>query len=213
MQSVLLQQIASGNEPASSWGPAQWATVIGACIAVLGVAATILTASARSRREQRATLYAQALGSVADYVEGPYRVRRKDGTAEHRNAITASLSDVKSSIDHNRALLRLHGRREVADAFEDYALAAAVEAGAQMHAAWLEPAIQSDAEVNLEVAYDRTFSDRYKAQVVAVMQADLDRHTWKGPFAIPRYRRVASARLPDPRNRARQVSGDTDAGK
>ena len=61
------------------WAAAQTVTLTAALIAVLGVAATILTTANRTRREHRAGRYADALSAVGNYLEGPYRIRRKDG--------------------------------------------------------------------------------------------------------------------------------------
>lgn len=171
------------------WGPAQAATVLAALLAITGVAITVLATSGRSRREHAASLYAEALRGVSDYLEGPYRIRRKDGTAQHRNAITAVLSDVKSSIDHSQALLRLHRPAGVAHAYDRYMAAATREAGRQMHEAWKMPAITTDAEVNLEVAYDRTLSKSFQAYVADVMEADL-RRRWYRPRAAFHYQRL-----------------------
>ncbi len=182
------------------WAAAQTVTLTAALIAVLGVAATILTTANRTRREHRAGLYADALSAVADYLEGPYRIRRKDGTPAHRNAISAGLSDVKAAIDHSQTLLRLHAPPGVADAYDDYVDAAKREAGQQMHQAWIAPPISRDSEVNLHAAYDRTLSDRYRRQVVDVMQADLSRRWWK---PTRRYARSVGRRLgPPPPQRA-----------
>jgi hypothetical protein len=183
------------------WEAAQTAALTAALIAVLGVTATILTTAARARREHKTDLYAQALGGVADYLEGPYRIRRKDGTPAHRNAITAALSDVKSSIDHSQELLRLHAPKGVADAYDDYVVAAKIEAGQQMREAWMLPAITADAEVNLRVPYDRTLSNQYRSQVVKVMQADLARRRWN-PWPLARYAWLVHRRLSTPAQQA-----------
>lgn len=177
------------------WAAAQTITLTAAIIAVAGVAATILTATSRARREHRAGLYADALSAVGNYLEGPFRIRRKDGSAAHRNMISAGLSDVKATIDHSQALLRLHADRGVADAYDDYVAAAKCEAGKQMHEAWLVTPITEDKEVNLGTPYDRTLSDKYRKQIVDVMQADLARRWW-----IPsrRYSRSVSRRLGTP---------------
>lgn len=179
------------------WEAAQTATLVAALIAVIGVMATILTTSARARRERKADLYANALGGVADYLEGPYRIRRKDGTSAHRNAITAALSDVKSAIDHSQELLRLHAPAGVANAFDDYVLAARIEAGGQMTQAWLVPAIEKDADVNLHKSFDRTLSEKYRSYVVTVMQADLARRWWN-LWRIARYAWLVRQRLGSP---------------
>lgn len=194
------------------WGPAQSATVVAALLAITGVAITILTTSGRSRREHAASLYAEALRGVSDYLEGPYRIRRKDGTPQHRNAITAVLSDVKSSIDHSQALLRLHRPAGVAAAYDRYVAAAAREAGRQMHDAWKMPAITSDAEVNLEVAYDRTLSESFRVHVVDIMEADL-RRRWYRPWAVLRYRRLVRNLLQLPAEQTAAEDGaNADAG-
>lgn len=185
-------------QPAASaggWSSAQTATLIAAALAVGGVAATILTASARSRREHRATLFAQALAAVADYMEGPYRILRKDGTSAHRNAITAGLSDVKSAIDHSQALLRLHARNEVAAAYDALVLAAKFEAGTQMHQAWLAPPTENDAQVSLETAYDRALCEEYRGQAIKLMQAELARRLWNVSAYV---RFLANNPLPSP---------------
>lgn len=161
------------------WAAAQTVTLTAAIIAVAGVAATILTASSRARREYRAGLYADALSAVGNYLEGPYRIRRKDGSSAHRNTISAGLSDVKATIDHSQALLRLHSAPGVADAYDDYVAAAKCEAGQQMHDAWIVAPISQDQEVNLGTPYDRTLSDRYRRQILDVMQADLARRWWR----------------------------------
>jgi len=171
------------------WGPAQAATVVAALLAIIGVTATILTTSARSRREHTADLYAEALHGVSDYLEGPYRIGRKDGTPAHRNVITAGLSDVKSAINHSQMLLRLHRPAGVAGAYDLYVKAAAEEAGQQMHAAWRMPAITTDAEVNLTVPHDRALSGPFRDHVVAVMQADLGRR-WYKPWVAVHYWRL-----------------------
>lgn len=181
----------------AGWQAAQTATIAAALIAVLGVMTTILTTSARARREHKTDLYAQALGGVADYLEGPYRIRRKDGTSAHRNAITAALSDIKSAIDHSQELLRLHAPDAVADAYDDYVHAANLEAGRQMRHAWELPPIGADADVNLGVGYDRTASATYRTQVLKLMQADLARRTGN-PWRFVVYRRCAGHILPKP---------------
>jgi hypothetical protein len=142
------------------------------------VAATIITTSSRARRDRLTDLYADALSGVADYNEGPYRIRRRDGNADQRFDITTKLSDTKSSIDHGQALLRLHARPEVADAYDAYVRASQVEAGGQMQAAWTMPPVVTDEQVNLYNAYSRDHSMPFRERVIAVMQADLAYRWW-----------------------------------
>ena len=171
---------------------AQGGTILAAIIAITGVAATIATSAARARRDRLADLFAAALHGVSDYLEGPYRIRRKDGSAERRHAITMTLSETKSAIDHSQALLRLHARAGVADAYDAYYAAAKAEAGQQMHEAWKIPAITTDAEVNLNVAFPRDQSNPLLEKVLQVMQADLAWRWWR-PLGRRRYKRTVAA--------------------
>ena len=156
----------------------QVVTLLGALIAAGGVILTLLVNASRSRRDNLTTLYANALGAVAEYLEGPYRILRKDGEKATRFAITSKLSDVKTSIDHNQALLRLHADDGVADAYDAYVRAAKEEAGKQMHEAWKVPPVTTDEGVNLNVSLPRGDAEAARARLVEVMQADLHRRWW-----------------------------------
>lgn len=171
---------------------AQLATLLAALIAAAGVALTLLVNAARGRRETLTTLYGDALGAVAEYLEGPYRILRKDGEAATRFAITSKLSDVKTSIDHHQALLRLHADPLVADAYDLYVNTAKAEAGLQMRDAWEAPAVTSDAEVNLGVALPREMSNATRALAVEMMQAQL-RRRWYIASTRDRYRKATVA--------------------
>jgi hypothetical protein len=166
------------------WQPAQTATVLAALIAVLGVAATLLVTSSRARRDHRADLYADALSGVADYMEGPYRIRHKDGSTAQRIAIQTKLSDIKASIDHSTELLHLHGPAPVVEAYGDYVRAAQLEAGRQMSQAWLIPPLTTDADANIGTGYPRTLAQSYREQVLKLMQAELRRRAWKPWYYI-----------------------------
>jgi hypothetical protein len=56
------------------------------------------------RRTERATLYGHAIAAVEDYLEGPYRIMRRDDSAESRFAITNAISDSKTAISLHQAL-------------------------------------------------------------------------------------------------------------
>lgn len=169
------------------WGPIS--TLAAALLATLGVIVTLLVNASRARREKLAELYATSLGAVSEYLEGPYRILRKDGTAATRFAITSKLSDVKTVIDHQQALMRLDARPGVADAYDAYVNAAKGEAGKQMHDAWLAKRVRKDAQVNLNTPLPRGKSDAARANLVAVLQADLARRWWR-PRAKRAYERA-----------------------
>lgn len=149
------------------------AALIGAAVTVTGVLLGIWGTARAHRRERRATLYAEALRAVADYLEGPYRVRRKDGTSERRAAISEHLNEVKSRVDYHQGLLQLHAASEVATAYDAYVMAACSEAGQQMKEAWLLPPVKKDRKMNLGNAYPRSASDAARQAVLAAMREDL----------------------------------------
>lgn len=162
--------------PASGWSASDWATVVAAALGALvaaGIAVYAYVGQQQAvRRERRMTAYAEALRAVADYVEAPYVVRRHDGTAETRHAITTLISDVQSRIALFDAWLQLHAASDVHVAFTDYVAAARSEAGAQMTAAWNEPPIQQDSDVPLGDAYTHPKTDAVRAVVLQKMAAD-----------------------------------------
>lgn len=180
----------------AGFGWPQGAVLLAALIAAAGVTATILTTSSRARRDRLASLYADALSAVSEYIEGPYRIRRRtQGEASQRFTITALLSDVKARIDHSENMLALHAHQKVANAFHEYVNAAQREAGTQMHDAWTRPGISDDDEVNLSRPYPRERSDPLRGHAVAVMQADLALRAVK-PWTWTRYwRTVREAEL------------------
>ena len=176
-------------ETTSGLGDFTWANAVtlgAALLAASGVILTLIVNAARSRRDDLKTLYADALGAVAEYLEGPYRILRKDGEKSTRFALTTKMSDVKTAVDHNQALLRLHARPGVADAYDKFVNAAKSEAGKQMHDAWLAPPITTDEAINLNDPLPRETSDAARAHLVEVMQADLARR-WYRPKTKRRY--------------------------
>lgn len=154
-------------------------TIGTALLSAAVVVVTLLVNAARARRDFLANLFAEALAAVAEYLEGPYRILRKDGTATTRFAITSHLSDVKTSIDRYQELLRLHASRNVSDAYDAYVIVAKTEAGNQMKEAWRAEPIKKDAEVNLGTALPRTETGGARPSVVAAMQSAIDHPWWK----------------------------------
>jgi hypothetical protein len=145
------------------------AALVAAVVAVLGYRAQ----QGHARDERRAAMYAEALRAVEDYLEGPYRIRRRDGSAEQRAQITTWLSDVKSRINYYEALMDLHAPGDVAAFYTDFVKAAQSEAGTQMTDAWNMPPTTEDAQVPLGQAYDRSGSSRARRLVVDAMRSEL----------------------------------------
>jgi len=103
----------------------------------------------RARMAERATIYAEAIRAVHDYLEAPYRVRRRDGSSTARMAITDHVSDIQSRLAYFATLLRVHAPDEVRAAYDDLVATVKKEAGPQMTAAWQSPPTRKDREVPL----------------------------------------------------------------
>lgn len=148
---------------------------------IAGVLAAVVAVRAyrqerrRARRDERAQLYAGAIAAVEDYMEGPYRVRRRDGSHESRRVVTEQLSDVKSRINQHEALLQLHAPDDVRDAYERLLQAAYAEAGSQMTQQWEGRPTRKDRDVPVRRPFPRRKTDAARVVVVDAMRADLHR--------------------------------------
>lgn len=147
-----------------------FAALIAACVAVVGYGRQ----KAAARRDLCAQMFATAVQAVEDYLEGPYRIRRRDGSAEARNVLTRELSDIKSSIEYHQTLLRIHGSAAVADSYETFAAVARTEAGPAMTAAWRERPTKRDRDVPLGAKlFDDARSRAARDRLIAAMREDL----------------------------------------
>lgn len=159
-------------------------SVLAACIAVIGtlgaatIAATIAVRAYRrqhdeARRQRRAEFYANAVQAVEDYMEGPYRIRRRDGTASARREITQQLSDVKSRINFYLTWMDIEADDEVRAAYAAYYRTAMSEAGPQMTAAWNRSPTTQDASVPIGAALPRVRTDAARADLTIALRQDL----------------------------------------
>jgi hypothetical protein len=82
-----------------------------------------------ARRERCAGIYSEALRAVEDYLEAPYLIRRRDGSALTRTALTKHVSDIQSRIAYYSALLQIHAPEKVSLAYNNLVQAARSEAG------------------------------------------------------------------------------------
>lgn len=147
------------------------AAAVGALIAVAVAAWTYWSTQQAARQERMAAVYAEALRSVEDYLEGPYRIRRRG--KNQRSEITTAISDVKSRNNYYSGLLRLHAPEDVAEAFDAFVAAAIADAGPQMTEAWRLPRIRRDRDVPLGTAYYRGSADDAKVKVIEAMGVSL----------------------------------------
>lgn len=155
------------------------ATLLAAAIAVLGVVVGFAVTSAQGRRERRAHDYAEAIGAVSDYLEGPYRVARCHDNDEERFAISTDISVVQGRIDASTVLLRLHATKRVADAYDAYVAAARREAGRQMSAEWNKRPAKKHRDMNMKHGFDRSASNDAKKVLIAAMELDMGKRWWK----------------------------------
>lgn len=122
----LTDACATAAAAAPGLGPFHWehlATIaagIGAALVAAGVAVWGYRVQQPHARDERRA----AMRAVEDYLEGPYRIRRRDGSAEQRAQVTTRLSDVKSRINYYRALMDLHAPGAVAQCYDEFARAA-----------------------------------------------------------------------------------------
>jgi hypothetical protein len=157
----------------SGFGAAQWATIIAALIAALVVVAGYVLTQAWARRERRARAFADALAAVEEYLEAPYRIRRRPGaTPEVRAALATALSDLQARIALHRGWLQVEAPA-VARAYDDLVTAARTEAGTQMAEAWESAPPGSDTDMNLKTAYTHPLADAERARVIATMRQHL----------------------------------------
>jgi hypothetical protein len=161
---------------AEGWAAAQTAIVIVAVIAILGgivsASVTYWYNQRAARRERRATAFAEALATVEDYAEMPYRVRRRRNTSEARYELTDEVSKIQSQLAFHQALVQIESP-DIAAAYSALVRAAKIQAGRQMQDAWRQPALTMDAEMNLAVRYPRDEIDAARATCIIAMRRAL----------------------------------------
>lgn len=154
------------------------ATLIAATFAVIGVLMGLAITNAQNQRERRARDYAEAIGAVSAYLEGPYRVARCGNSPDERFAIATDISTIQARIDASSALLRLHAPRAVADAYDHYVQTARREAGVQMADEWRKRPSKRRSDMNRRRPFDRKSSTLAKNALVNAMQRDLAQWRW-----------------------------------
>lgn len=178
-------------EPAQQPDPGFWAGITARDVApvagavatlIVGIVAAIIAVKAyktqqqETRRQQTARFYADAVQAVEDYMEGPYRILRKDGSSAARREITQHISDVKSRISFYTGWMAIYGTAQVCAAYDAFVTAAQREAGPQMTAAWEVPPIKKDKDVPLRTSpLPRTATDAARTHLLAILTAELDR--------------------------------------
>lgn len=142
-------------------------------IAAVVAVRTYKTQQHESRRQERARIYAEAVRAVEEYMESPYRIRRRDGTAAARREITQHISDVKSQISFYTGWMAIYAAGEVRAAYGKYCQAAMFEAGTQMTAAWHDKPTKRDQDVPIDTPLSRAATDVARTELLEAMRSDL----------------------------------------
>lgn len=145
------------------------ATLIAAGIAALVVVVGYFVQQAIARAAKRSDLYARAMQAIEEYVEGPYVVRRRDGSATARMSITTHLSEVQSRLRYFESALNQDAPTSLSRAYADLVKTARREAGGQMSNAWTSRPTRRDRHVPLVKSLPQPEIDRAKAKVLALM--------------------------------------------
>ena len=143
------------TDPPATSGGGLTAAVLSAAVVAAIVSGSITTALARraTRLEERArvrTTLAEAYQAYADYKEFPYAIRRRrdDQDGEERIRLSEEVRRVQSRLSFYQAWTRAEDPTTGA-AYNDLVGQLRRVAGASMRAAWLEPALNNDAGMNI----------------------------------------------------------------
>lgn len=142
--------------------PISWdgiATIIAALLATVVAVAGYSIQQRIARKQRRAEIYSYALRTVEDYLEAPYLVLRRDGSAAARQSITTHISDIQSRLSYYCALLEIHAHAEISTAYKALVSAARAEAGKAMREAWEKRPTRRDRGVSISSRLDRSRSD------------------------------------------------------
>jgi hypothetical protein len=111
---------------------------------------------------------------VEDYAEAPYRIRRRDGSAQARREVTQHISDIKSRISFYSAWMAIHGTETVATAYAEFVHTAQTEAGRQMTTAWRARPTKKDRDVPIGSPLPRTATNQARATLLSAMKKELE---------------------------------------
>ncbi|MFI2365392.1 hypothetical protein [Promicromonospora sp. NPDC019610] len=164
--------------PGTTWSflgfdSAGWATILTGVIAVFIFLLGYLLQRRHARRDERSKMFAEALQAVEDYLEAPYLIRRRDGSAPARMDLVRHISSIQSRIEFYRAWLAIHAKPAVHEAYDAFVVAAKKEAGAQMTIEWKSRPTRRDHDVPIDRPYSRRDADQARLRVLRAMSVSL----------------------------------------
>ncbi|MGK0722504.1 hypothetical protein [Leucobacter sp. W1478] len=151
-----LEEVFAAIEPMSWDGIA---TIIAALLATAVAVVGYSIQQRIERKQRRAEIYSEALRAVEDYLEAPYLVRRRDGSAAARQRITTHISDIQSRLSYYGALLEIHTNSEISTAYKALVSAARAEAGKATREAWETKPTRRDRGVSVSSRFEHRRSD------------------------------------------------------
>ena len=155
--------IAAAQATDGSWIWAQTSALNVPCIALFGAYLTYALNQRAVRRERRAKTFAEALTAVEEYLEMPYRIRRRPRSSSAvRQQLTDEVSGLLTQMAFHQAWLEIEASA-VTGPYATLVATARAEAGAQMSLAWDQPPITTGSGMNLGVPYPRDRSNAARA--------------------------------------------------
>ncbi|MEX0972366.1 MAG: hypothetical protein WDZ46_03810 [Solirubrobacterales bacterium] len=153
--------------------PAVVAASISAAVSLFGILVGLWINGDRAERQRRRELHARSLAAALSYGEMPFMIRRRrweeDAQSSERVRLSDHLSAVKAELSTCQVLLSADGDRQVSRAYDELIHVARATAGAEAHAAWKDPAIKTDAEMNMGPLFDRLAD--FRRELLAFEQA------------------------------------------
>jgi hypothetical protein len=130
------------------------------------------------RQAKRAEAVAGALQAVNDYLEAPYRIRRRSGRPEERFELVAWVSDIQSRLAFFEGMLATLGPKKVHDSYVKMVAAARKEAGEAMKEAWAARANSRDTSVSLtRPLYSHPETDTARKALIAQTRGSLGKRS------------------------------------
>ncbi|MFK0154677.1 hypothetical protein ACIQVK_21700 [Streptomyces sp. NPDC090493] len=168
-----MEVIAATTATSGGWTWSQTTALIVPFIAVFGAFLTYALNQRAVRREHQAKTFAEALTAVEEYLEMPYRIRRRPASSDLvRQQLTDEVSGLLARMAFHQAWLQIEAS-SVAGPYATLVATARAEAGAQMSLAWQQLPIRTDEGMNLGSAYPRDRSTAARAACIAVMRRHL----------------------------------------
>ncbi|MGE3858122.1 MAG: hypothetical protein AB7G21_14285 [Dehalococcoidia bacterium] len=137
----MIQTIAQAVIPANDLLPLALPTLVAAAAYFMKRRADAL--------ERRRELCARALACVFEWMETPYRIRRRSaGDSGARVLVATAIHDLQERLAFHQAWLRIE-IPQLADPYETLCGAAKAATARAAQEAWISPGIESDADMNV----------------------------------------------------------------